>query len=168
MNYKTFRLLVISFSLIILVISLTQNAITVDKHTNEDNSGLLYFLMGATAIIGGGTSEWLIWLANPLCLLSMVFLFKSNGKLSISLAIIASMLAFSFLNWKEILISESGSTGKILTFEMGYYLWLASIFIYALGVTSYFAIYGNVLKSIDKKPQSLEELREELKKNAKR
>jgi hypothetical protein len=30
-------------------------------------SSLNAFLMGSIAVLGGGTHEWLIWLANPLC-----------------------------------------------------------------------------------------------------
>jgi hypothetical protein len=30
--------------------------------------------MGSIAVLGGGTHEWLIWLANPLCFTSILCL----------------------------------------------------------------------------------------------
>jgi hypothetical protein len=32
------------------------------------------FLMGSIAVLGGGTHEWLIWLANPLCFTAILCL----------------------------------------------------------------------------------------------
>lgn len=159
MKPKTFRLVVVGISLIVFVISLTQNATAVGEYPIKHDSAIAYFLIGSISIAGGGTSEWLVWLANPLCLFSMIFLFRNNGKLSISLAIIASLLAISFLSWNEILISESGSTARIIAFELGYYLWLTSILSYTIGIMLYFVIYGKDLKPVDKKLEALEKLK---------
>lgn len=162
-----FRLIVVALSLLVFIIALTQQAVAVGEHPTEHISAFVCFLMGATAIIGGGTSEWLIWLANPLCLFSMIYLFRNNGKLSISLALLASLLALNFLSWKEILVSESGSTARIINLELGYDLWLTSILGYLIGIIFYFGIYRNISKPGDKKSAALEKLKEELQKDAK-
>ncbi|RFZ85523.1 hypothetical protein DYU05_07980 [Mucilaginibacter terrenus] len=93
--------------------------------------------MGALAILGGGLQEFCIWLANPLAVLTIVGLFK-NFRFTIVTSIAAFLLALSFLSWKNILGSESGVMGTIVSFEAGYYLWLSSIIVLMLGTNYYF------------------------------
>ena len=89
--------------------------------------------IGGIGLFGGGTSEFLIWLANPFYFIAL-FLFAKNKKVSILFILISSLLAISFARWKEILISESGSTAKIISFSSGYYLWVASIIVLFLAI----------------------------------
>ncbi|MNK78817.1 hypothetical protein D3C87_984650 [compost metagenome] len=111
----------------LFVFSLTRPALIIETGNGlKSDESFLYFIIGSIAILGGGTSEFLVWLANPLYFISLFLLIK-NRKGSIYFIIIANFLAISFLRWKEILISESGSTGKIISFSSGYYLWVASI-----------------------------------------
>lgn len=94
----------------------------------ESDQSFIYLLIGGIGLFGGGTSEFLVWLANPFYFIAL-FLFAKDKKVSILFILISGLLAISFARWKEILISESGSTAKIISFSSGYYLWVASIII---------------------------------------
>lgn len=48
------------------------------------------------------------------------------------------VLALMFSTWNEILGAESGSMGKIISLEVGYYLWLTSIGVLTIGTNYYF------------------------------
>ncbi|MBP9793392.1 MAG: hypothetical protein KBC56_05270 [Flavobacterium sp.] len=137
MNKNYYKTIVIVSSLILFIISLTQVAIIIKFHEITKIPSINYFLMGSTAILGGGIAEWIIWLANPLSLLSMV-LFIVDKKTSLKTSLTALILSISFLSWREIIGAESGSMAKIISFESGYYLWLLSIMTLALGIFSYF------------------------------
>jgi hypothetical protein len=95
--------------------------------------------MGSTAFMGGGLFEQIIWLANALSLFAMVYLFKNNRR-AILLRLTASFLAISFSFWREMLGAESGSMAKIVSLELGYYLWLSSILILTIGILIYYKV----------------------------
>lgn len=128
-----FKIFLIIICLATLAISLTQVAFV-----NEGSEGIVsekgwsYFFMGSIVIIGGGTFEWLIWLANPISLYAIILLLK-NKKSTIKFSLTAFLIALSFTTWQKILISESGKNGKIISLELGYYLWLSSIFLLLIG-----------------------------------
>ena len=134
---KNFKLNFIKIALVIIVlsvfgVSLAYEAIVVQKMEEKIvQPSMNFFLMGSTAILGGGVLEWIIWLANPISLVSIVMFLYNDTQLKKAslLSLIALILSSSFYLWKEILVSESGATGKIISFENGYYLWVASIFI---------------------------------------
>jgi hypothetical protein len=52
--------------------------------------------MGSIAVLGGGTHEWLIWLANPLCFTAILCLIfdKKNVIYFASVSIILSLSFF--------------------------------------------------------------------------
>ena len=123
---KNFKLNFIKIVLVVIVlsvfgVSLTYDAIVVQKLEEIIvQPSLNFFLIGSTAILGGGVLEWIIWLANPISLISIV-LFLYNDKYlkrALQLNCIALLLSGSFYFWKEILVSESGATGKIISFEI--------------------------------------------------
>jgi len=123
-----------------LIISLTQDVIIREfQNKQEPQSSLEYFFMGSTAIMGGGLFEWVIWLANPLCLWAIIDLWKGKERAVIKCAI-ALVLAISFAFWKNILGSESGSMATIVSLEAGYYLWVLSITVLTAGTFWYFKI----------------------------
>lgn len=138
MTLKIVRNTTIIISLIVLIISLTQNAIIIDYNGIKIIPAIDYFFMGSMAIIGGGPLEWLIWLANPLCLYTILYLWKNNKKALVTCTL-ATILSTSFLFWEKIIGSESGSMGKIVSFEAGYYLWITSIVLLTIGTFYYFA-----------------------------
>jgi hypothetical protein len=133
MNSKEIKFITIGLSLLVLGISLSQNAIIVDYIEIKAASSLDYFFMGSIAFLGGGLFEQIIWLANPLCLLAIRFMIKDD-KRAVLLSLIASALAISFYFWTEILSAESGAMAKIISFEVGYYLWVSSIVILTIGI----------------------------------
>ncbi len=126
------KIVLVLIVLSIFGVSLAYDAIVVQKLKEIIvQPSVNFFLIGSTAILGGGVLEWIIWLANPVCLISIVMFLYNDKQLkkALQLNFIALILSSSFYFWKEILISESGATGKIISFEKGYYLWVASIFI---------------------------------------
>lgn len=133
MGSKEIKFITIGLSLLIFGISLSQNAIVIDYIEIKEVSSLEYFFMGSTAFIGGGLLEQIIWLANPLCFFAIKFLIKDDKRAAL-LSLIASALAISFYFWNEVLGAESGAMAKIVSFELGYYLWVLSILILTIGI----------------------------------
>ncbi|MEO7173829.1 hypothetical protein [Flavobacterium sp.] len=129
--------LTVSSSAIVYVISLTQYVVTVEHDVIESISSWQYLTLGSVAIFGGGVLEWLIWLANPLYIISMI-LFIKHYKISMITAFLASFLAVIFSAWEEIRVDEKGISAKIIHFDLGYYLWVSSILILTTGTFIYF------------------------------
>jgi hypothetical protein len=135
----------IIISLALFILSFAFPALTyLDYDGKKTAWSFQLFITGAFVILGGGLPEWLTWLANPLYLISIVLLFKRKRS-SIKTSIAAALIAFSFFFWKDILISESGSTAIISSFKPGYYLWLGSMILLSARTVIYF-------KRIDKMP----------------
>jgi hypothetical protein len=134
MKSREIKFTTIGLSLLVFAISLTQNALVVNYNNERKTaSSLEYLFIGSIAFMGGGLLEEIIWLASPLCLLAIVFMMKDD-KRAVLVSLIASALAISFSFWNEILGAESGTMAKIVSFELGYYLWLASILILTIGI----------------------------------
>lgn len=134
MESREIKFTTIGLSLLVFAISLTQNALVVNYNNEiKTASSLEYLFIGSIAFMGGGLLEEIIWLASPLCLLAIVFMIKDD-KRAVLVSLIASALAISFSFWNEILGAESGTMAKIVSFELGYYLWLASILILTIGI----------------------------------
>ena len=129
--------LTVTLSAILFIISLTQYVVTMDYDITESVSSWQYLTIGSVAIFGGSVFEWLIWIANPLYIFSII-LFIKNYKLSMITAFLASFLAVIFSTWEEIRVDEKGFTAKIIHFELGYYLWVSSILVLTSGIFIYF------------------------------
>lgn len=124
---KKAKLLFCIIALILYIISLTQPAFSYRNHQGPHTmESLPLLVMGGTAILGGGLLEWLIWLANPLSWIAWITTIQANKDRSAH-SMIAFVLAISFFNWKQILVSESGQEGPITQLQAGYWLWVASI-----------------------------------------
>ncbi|MDN3676622.1 hypothetical protein QWY90_04780 [Flavobacterium paronense] len=139
MNFKAIKILTIILSLLIFFISLNKNAVTIDYQGIKTVPSLDYFFMGSIAFLGGGLLEEIIWLANPLSLIS-IFLLLMNKRSSYKLSLSALILAVSFSSWNELLGAESGASAKIISLELGYYLWVLSILILTIGTYIYFKL----------------------------
>lgn len=129
--------LTVTLSVIVFIISLTQYVVTIDHDIIESLSSWQYLTIGSVAIFGGGVLEWLIWLANPLYIISII-LFIKHYRLSMITAFLASFLAVIFSTWEEVRVDEKGMTAKIIHFELGYYFWVSSILILTTGIFFYF------------------------------
>jgi hypothetical protein len=138
------KIRILLFSLIVYAVSLTQTAFTYNGFDGQKTiSSLEALFMGMLAILGGGMLEWIIWLANPLYFFGIITFFYGR-KLSIKASFAATALAFSFTTWKEILVSENGRTAKIESLNSGYWLWLSSLAILALGTIYYLRRYEKI------------------------
>lgn len=149
MTATNIKKMTVGVTTLLLLLSFTQKAIVTSREMTDGiqtNAAYAFefFLGGALAFLGGGIFEAIIWSANPLCLIAVIFLFKNNIKAKV-LSSIALALAISFRFWKEILASESGSTATIISFEPGYYLWVLSILILCAGIFLYFKCYEDEL-----------------------
>lgn len=140
LKVKTYFLII---SLTVFILSLTQTALTYnDFDGQKTHSSFALLLMGGLAILGGGTLEWLTWLANPIYFSALILFYKSDKK-SIKLSILATIIALSFISWKEILAAESGRTAAIERLNAGYWLWTFSQIILSIGTIYYFTQLNN-------------------------
>ncbi|WP_143706092.1 hypothetical protein [Emticicia sp. TH156] len=141
---KNFSLII---SLIVYAMSLTQTAFTFkDYDGTKSYKGFELIIFGGMAILGGGLLEWFIWLANPIYIMGLFLFYKSINRSRRNL-LAATIIAFSFMSWKEILASESGRTAPITSLNIGYYFWIISIVIATIGAFCYFYLTD---KSVEK------------------
>ena len=170
-NQKKLRVCVVLLPALIFCVSLTQNAIVYEYQGKQTHSSISVFLIGGTAILGDGLLEWFIWLANPIAFVSCVrFLKETNPQIRIEpvlripmtnpkpnshwLSLIAAAIAWSFSFWKEILAAESGSTGQILGFKYGYWLWVSSFTALSISINIYYLYLGRVSTKVEPLNQS--------------
>lgn len=125
-NIKILRKTILLLSIVIFIISLTQECFCTSKGCADS---IIVFVFGIFGILSGGVG--LSWFANPLIIASWISI--KNNKTSTILSIIAFVLSFSFLFFKEIMTDESGKLRNIGRYKSGYWLWLLSIFIMLLG-----------------------------------
>ena len=91
---------IIFTSLMFYIISINQDAFVVnDMNVEKVFSSLEILAMGTFAFLGGGLLEQLIWNANPMYLLTIVF-FLMDKPLAVKTGMGALVLAALFLNWK--------------------------------------------------------------------
>ena len=112
------------------LISLTQKSYCTPG-TCEYFSGLLSLIFGWIGILMLHIPAF-PWLANPILLASWV-LFKKKPKTSNILSIIAFILMLSFLLVDEIIDNEGGTTAKVISYGLGYWLWVLSSLIMIAG-----------------------------------
>jgi len=67
----------------------------------------------------------LVWLANPLLLISWIQ-FNKNHKFSLITSFVAMIISLSFLFFSKIIDNEAGVYSAILSYKLGYWLWLSS------------------------------------------
>ena len=150
-NHKYLRLSVVLLPALVFTASLTQKAFSYQYIQVEVTDGLLLLLMGGIAWIGGGLLETLVWMANPIALIALIRFFRESSSLvkiepvlktvipnprprSYWISAIAAAIAWSFSLWNEVLAAESGSMGEILSLEPGYWLWVSSFTLLAIGI----------------------------------
>ena len=135
---RSFKRAIILTSLLLYIFSFTQDAfVVIDMNVEKVFSSLEILVMGSMAFLGGGLLEQLIWNANPLYVLTIVF-FLMDKPLAVKTGLGTLVLAALFLTWNEILVAESGRTAAITSLEWGYWLWLGSIASLCIGVLWYF------------------------------
>lgn len=136
---------VLLVSISLLILSFTQPAFYIDREDPDAwSDSIMLFFFGWTAFLGGAYIPFLIWLANPLYIVSVWFIIKKNSK-GFYISILASLLAFSFSQLDDLRTSESGTYSEISSLELGYMLWLASYLVLTLGT----GINQFLLKDLD-------------------
>ncbi|MDH6254033.1 hypothetical protein M2347_003760 [Chryseobacterium sp. H1D6B] len=116
-------------SIILFLISLFQPAFFIDKKNADAYSNSLFlFCFGWMSFLGGAFIPFIIWLANPLYLVSIILIYK-NFKIGIITLTMSVILSVAFANLDTILSSESGAVSKITELGAGFYLWMASFIV---------------------------------------
>jgi len=117
--------LFVGVSILLFLASLTQNPCRWASPNESDGQyfGCLAFLLiGWVGVFGGIVA----WLANPALLLAWIFTFSRYRRVEAIVCSVAALgLALSFLAVKEI-PGDNGSA-KIISYALGYWLWIASI-----------------------------------------
>jgi len=123
----------IFLSLIVLIISLTQPAFYIDRIDYDAwADSLALFFIGWAGFLGGSLAS-LLWVANPLYFFSIYQTIKGKST-AIYFSLLATTVAFLFSFLDTIVTSESGSTSKIISLQLGYILWLTSFIILTIGL----------------------------------
>jgi len=122
----------IAISVVLFLISLTQDGFYIDRAENPrawaSCIGLL--LIGWIAVLGGVSA----WLANPaLAITWVLMLFQRLRLLALVIGAISLLFALSFLNVRQIMADESGNESKITGYGAGYWIWVTSIGVTAVG-----------------------------------
>lgn len=86
------------------------------------NSGEALILGGLAMLFDVGCISWL---ANPLLFVAWILIAKKK-KSGWVFAIIATLMSLSFLNVDFLIKNEAGTTEKITSIKIGYWLWLSS------------------------------------------
>ena len=130
---KWAQIVIYIISLFLLIMSLTKPAFYISRVDYDawSNSSFLFFL-GWSAALGGAADAFLIWLANPICIIGLLISFR-KPLIGFCFCCLASILAFSFSQLDSIVTSESGATSSIKSLELGYKFWLASILVLNIG-----------------------------------
>ena len=131
------KIIYITSTVILFLISLFLPAIRMyDYDGIKYSRGYELLLIGSLSLLGGGLFEWIIWLANPLLFISILFVIrKKRSAIFISICAMCLAIAFSFKG--NVLAAENGRTADI-DLLLGYYLWLSSFTLWALANIIYF------------------------------
>jgi hypothetical protein len=130
--------IIIALSLMLFVMSLTQPAFYIDRKEDPNAycNSLVLFLLGWMSLLGGAIVPFILWLANPLYIVSILLILRKKiGALCTTWS--STILALIFWQLKSIMTSESGCYSHITGRGPGFYLWLASFVVLALGVSLY-------------------------------
>jgi uncharacterized membrane protein len=118
------------FSVGIFLLSLTQKTYCTNDDCGEFWSGFLLLIFGWLGAFVGGAG--VCWIANPLLILSWIFINKKI-KTSIILSGISTTFTIAFLFFNEIMIDEAGNYGEITGYKLGYWLWNSSALLTFIG-----------------------------------
>ena len=90
-----------------------------------EKSGPSSFVLGFVCLFFGWIH--LAWYANPLLLAAIVTHLLKRDRIVLILAIIALLVALDTLTLDRIARDEAGNEERIVGYQIGFYLWLASI-----------------------------------------
>jgi hypothetical protein len=122
---KSLKRLFLIASIGLFIASLTQDCYCTDSRCANSIAVLLSGSLGFFLSPGGFT-----WLANPFIIISWI---NKNRKKSLIYSTLAFTLSLSFLFFNKIIDNESGDYNQITGYRLGYWLWLSSIAVAAVG-----------------------------------
>lgn len=104
--------------------------------------GVLCLVMGFLGVLVSTESPWnLIWLANPIYVLSMLLFLLLDSKKGQNVALILCLcsvtMGLSFSLCSSLMVDESGSPSNIGNLYIGYYLWGLSFVVLLIGILLY-------------------------------
>lgn len=134
---------ILFLSILIYGISLFQNCFCTSHCVNSFFALLFGFLPLKTTIAN------LCWSANPLLFMSWIVFYK-NPKSSLTFSLLASAISFMFIFCTEVVVDEGGSPSEIDNLEIGYWLWLSSIFIISTGNSIRYYLEYSLDKNLNK------------------
>ena len=140
-KFTVFQLCAVILSLVLMAIALTKPSFNLEGQPVDDGSKTwLLFFLGWAGLFVGNVTPTLIWLANPLYILCLIFIYHGRKLYAVIFGFIAFFAALSFFMLDTIMVGESGMvSAKIISLEAGYYLWISSLGISALStLTAYF------------------------------
>ena len=111
-------------SILLFVISLACPTFCTSSGCDGFGGGLVDLAIGWMGAFLGG-SVYLAWLANPFFLIA-IFTNKNSPGLSIVMSISAFIMGLNFLREGEVFLNEAGHNGHIISFQIGYWLWVMS------------------------------------------
>lgn len=128
--------LFISKGLVFASIALFLAALTQDGYYVEGPNprawaaGWLLAVFGWLGILGGVFT----WIANPLLVAGWLFAFQKRKIISIILSGSSVLLMLSFLWRRTIITSEAPTYSRIISYQIGYWLWLGSAIVAFSGI----------------------------------
>ena len=94
-------------------------------------NSLMVLLVGWMGMFKGGANS--TWIANPLLAMSWLFFALRSYVTASVVSLLASALAFSFLFCHGVATDEGGADHPIVSYQIGYWLWLLSCLIMFAG-----------------------------------
>ncbi len=115
----------VALSMLLFAVSLALDGFYVDRGSDSAWSPCLgLLLIGWMGMFDGIFA----WLANPFLLVAWVLMLIPRARFVAPIfAIVAILLALSFLLHEQIMVDEAGNYAKITGYGTGYWLWVASM-----------------------------------------
>ncbi len=106
---------------------LTQSGFDLDSGDPQWSPGYVLLALGWLAALTGIFA----WFANPLLLAALICGVFRAWRATTVLAVVALLVALSFLRVDQIVVSEAPTYAKVARLGPGYWLWLASMIVCA-------------------------------------
>jgi hypothetical protein len=98
---------------------------------NSPISSLMVLLVGWMGMFKGGANS--TWIANPLLAISWLFFTLRSYLVASVFSLLATILAFFFLFCHGVATDEGGAEHPVVSYLIGYWLWLLSCLIMFAG-----------------------------------
>ena len=112
--------MVLIISITFIIASFTQKSYCTTSHCADSLAVFISGVLGFYLSWAGST-----WLANPLLIVSWITI-NRKPKLSWITSALAAILSLSFLLFNQIMDNEGGFYSQIMSYKLGYWLWVAS------------------------------------------